>query len=163
MAYNSRFNVLTQKEVENLNIRTAKYLKKKYNNIIFIGAEKVEGSTEQTISTCRKLISNGVDIISIIFGEKYYYDDQVYSHFLKISKKIKSRLLLHLQPMTNGLSHFPPVINYNFKLLKKISSLKSFVAVKEDVKEHNFYSKSHKENKKKMENNSVRRWHGRFL
>ena len=138
MAYNSRFNVLSQKEVENLNIRTVKYLKKNYKDIIFIGAEKVEGSTDQTIKMCKKLINNGVDIISIIFGEKFYYDNQVYSHFFKISKKIKSRLLLHLQPLTNGLSHSPPVLNYNLNLIKSISSLKSFVAVKEDVKEHNF-------------------------
>ena len=62
----------------------------------------------------------------------------MYSHFFKISKKIKSRLLLHLQPLTNGLSHSPPVLNYNLNLIKSISSLKSFVAVKEDVKEHNF-------------------------
>ena len=40
--------------------------------------------------------------------------------------------------MTNGLSHSPPVLNYNLKLIKNISKLKSFVAVKEDAKQHKF-------------------------
>ncbi len=138
MAYNSRLNLLTQKEVEQLNIKAAKYLKKKYKDIIFIGAEKVDGSTHNTVLTCKKLTQNGVDIISVIFGEKYYFDKQVYSHFFEVSKKTKSKLLLHLQPMTNGLSHSPPVLNYNLKLIKNISKLKSFVAVKEDAKQHKF-------------------------
>lgn len=149
MAYNSRLNVLSQKEAEDLNIRTAKYLKKKYKDIIFIGAEKVEGSTDQTIKMCKKLTKNNVDIVSVIFGEKYYYDNQVYSHFLKVSKKTKTKLLLHLQPMTNGLSHSPPVVNYNLKLIENISFLKSFVAIKEDVKNHNFTLEVLKKTKKK--------------
>ena len=148
MAYNSRLNVLSQKEVEDLNIRLVRYLKKKYKDIIFIGAEKVEGSTDDTIKMCKKLTRNGVDIVSVIFGEKYYYDGQVYFHFSRISKKTKSKLLLHLQPMTNGLSHTPPVINYNLKLIENISLLKSFIAIKEDVKSHNFTIKVLKKIKK---------------
>ena len=147
MAYNSRLNLLSQKEVEELNIYSVKYIKKKYQDIIFIGAEKVEGSTNHSIKMCNKLEKNGVDIVSVIFGEKYYYDNQVYSHFRNISKKTKSRLLLHIQPIANGLSHSPPVVNYNLKLLENISRLKSFVAIKEDVKSDTFTLKVLKKTK----------------
>ncbi len=138
MAYNSRLTLLNNKEVEDLNIKSATYLKRKYKNVIFIGAEKVENASNDTITHCNKLLKNNVDMVSVIFGEKFYNNDQVYSHFYKISKKTKAKLLLHVQPITNGLSNSPPVVNYDLNLLYKICKLNSFVAIKEDVKNHDF-------------------------
>ena len=40
---------MTENEVTKLNIKTAKYLKKKYKNVIVIGAEKFEGSAQDTV------------------------------------------------------------------------------------------------------------------
>ena len=148
MLYNSRLGVLDEKETHVLNYKTANFLKKKYNNTIFIGAEKFEGSAEETISRINKLSKYPINMFSIIFGEKYYNDDQLYSHFKYINNKTKIPLLLHLQKMMSGFGGEPPVLNYSLSVTKKICKLKNFVAIKEDAKEINFTKKLIKEIKK---------------
>ena len=148
MLYNSRLGVLDEKETHVLNFRTANFLKKKYKNTIFIGAEKFEGSAKETISRINKLSKYPIDMFSVIFGEKYYNDDQLYSHFKYINNKTKIPLLLHLQKMMSGFGGEPPVLNYSISVTKKICKLKNFVAIKEDAKEINFTKKLIKEIKK---------------
>jgi dihydrodipicolinate synthase/N-acetylneuraminate lyase len=141
MLYNSRLGILTEKEVHYLNIFTAKYLKKKYKDIIFIGAEKFEGSAEETVDRIKKLKDSGVDLFSVILGEKYYNDKQVYSHFKFINDNSKLPLLLHLQKMMSGFTSKAPVINYSIELTKKICKLSKFIAIKEDAKDLKFTKK----------------------
>ena len=75
MLYNSRLGILTEKEVHDLNLFTAKYLKKKFNDVIFIGAEKFEGSAKETVDRINKLKNSGIDLFSVILGEKYYNEN----------------------------------------------------------------------------------------
>ena len=78
--------------------------------------------------------------MSLIFGEKYYSDKQLFSHFKKVHDKTICFLLLHQQLMENGLSGNKPYVYYSINLLNKIMNLKKFIAMKEDAK-NDFYTK----------------------
>lgn len=134
MAFNSRLGLLTDKEIFQLNKFSIKHIKKHFKNSKIIAAEKFEGSTWHTIKFCNNIEKYKPDAISLIFGEKFYNEDQVFSHFDKIAKKTKSKLLLHLQDMTNGMTNNPPTQRYSLDLIRKICKIKSFVALKEDAK-----------------------------
>ena len=129
MLYNSRLGILTEKEVHDLNLFTAKYLKK-FNDVIFIGAEKFEGSAKETVDRINKLKNSGIDLFSVILGEKYYNENQVYSHFKFINDNSKLPLLLHLQKMMSGFTSKAPVINYSVDLTKKFVSLANLLQLK---------------------------------
>ena len=149
MAYNSRLTLMTTEEIEKFNIRVIKFLRSKYKDIIIIAAEGVENSTKTSIQLCNKFYKSGADMVSLIFGEKYYFDDQVYQHFKKVNDNTKIKLLLHLQKMTNGMSNIPPVVNYKLSLVSKIMKLKNFLAIKEDTKDIDYTKKILKKIKNK--------------
>jgi dihydrodipicolinate synthase/N-acetylneuraminate lyase len=135
MTYNSRLSLLDEKEIINLNLFVIKVVKSLDQNNIIICAEPYHTSTKKSIEYINIFHKHGADIVSVIFGEKFYSNDQVLSHFKKINDNTNSFLLLHQQPFENGISSKPPIINYNLDLLKKISKLKNFVAMKEDAKD----------------------------
>ena len=150
MFYNGRIGLLNEEEIYILNKRIAKYLKKNFKDVIFIGAGKFEGSAKDTLKSIKKLSKSGIDMFSVIFGEKYYNDDQVYSFFKYLNKKTSLPITFHLQMMMNGHGVKPPIINYSLGLAEKICSLKKIVAVKEDSKIHNFTMKLIPRIKKKV-------------
>ncbi len=149
MAYNSRLTLMDQNEIEQFNIKIIKFLKSHYFDAIVIAAEGVENSTKETIKLCRKYKKAGADMVSVIFGEKYYSDNQVYEHFKRVNKNSNVKLLLHLQKINNGMSNIPPVVNYKIKLVSKIMKLKNFFAIKEDVKDFEYTKKILKVTKQK--------------
>ena len=140
---------MNQKEIEKFNIKIVKFLKSKYNDVIVIAAEGVENSTQETIKLCRKYDKAGADMVSLIFGEKYYSDKQVYEHFKRVNDNSNIKLLLHLQKINNGMSNKPPVVNYKIGLVSKIMKLKNFIAIKEDIKDSEYTKKILKITKKK--------------
>jgi len=150
MLYNSRLGLLSDNEIHQLNLRIANYLKKNFTDTIFIGAERFEGSSKETIKRINKLANCGIDIFSVILGEKYYNDEQVLSHFRYLNKHTKLPLLLHLQMMMNGHGTKPPVIDYNIGLTDKICSLSNFVSIKDDAKRSNFTIQLIKKTKNKV-------------
>ena len=141
MFYNSRFGLLNNKEIIELNIFVANYIKKNFKNTIVIGAEPYHCSTSGTIKYAKIFKKNKIDVVSLIFGEKYYSDNQIIKHFNKISKNTNISLLLHQQLLENGISNSPPLLPYSINSLKKISRMKNFIAMKEDAKIDNFTKK----------------------
>jgi 4-hydroxy-tetrahydrodipicolinate synthase len=140
MAYNSRLTLLNEKEIINLNLFCIKQVKKLNKENIIICGEPYHCSTEQSIKYVNYFKKKGADIVSLIFGEKYYSDNQLYEHFKKIHNKTNCFLLLHQQLLENGLSSNPNYILYPLELLIKISKLSRFIAMKEDAK-NDFYTK----------------------
>ena len=88
--------------------------------------------------------------MSVIFGEKYYSDKQLYSHFKKVHDNTDCFLLLHQQILENGISSDPLFVYYSLEVLKKISKLKKFVAMKEDAKNEIYTRQICEEISKKM-------------
>ena len=134
MTYNSRLTLLTDKEILKINIFCIKEVKKLNKQNIIICAEPYHCSTEQSIYYVNYFKKKGADIVSLIFGEKYYTDKQIYLHFKKIHDKTNCFLMLHQQILENGISSNPPFVYYSIDLLNKISNLSRFIAMKEDAK-----------------------------
>ena len=141
MVYNSRLSLLNPNEIIKLNIFCIKIVKKLSKDNVIICAEPYQCSTQQTIKYVNKYSKAGADLVSLIFGEKYYSDKQVYEHFQKVNLKSKSLLLLHQQFLENGMSADPLFRYYSIELLEKIFSLDKFIAMKEDAKKDNYTKK----------------------
>ena len=141
MFYNSRLGLLSDNEIVKLNIFVATYLKKTFKNIIIIGAEPYHCSTEQSVKYAILFYQKKIDVISLIFGEKFYNNDQIINHFRTISKKTKIKFILHQQLLENGISSNPPLVPYDVKILEKLSKISNFVAMKEDTKIDTFTKK----------------------
>ena len=138
MLYNSRLSLLNKQEIIKLNIFCIKIIKKLNSLNIIICAEPYQCSTNETIEYVNKFSAAGADLVSLIFGEKYYSDIQIFKHFKKINDRSKSLLLLHQQYLENGMSANPLYRYYSIGLLQKIFKLKKFVAMKEDAKDEKY-------------------------
>lgn len=138
MTYNSRFGLLSESEVIKLNVFCIKLIKKLNKKNIVITGEPYHTSTSKSIEHLKIYEREGNDIHAIIFGEKYYSDNQLYDHFLKINKASKKSLLLHQQPLETGIKSKSENNFYSIKVLKKIFSLDKFIAMKEDAKNTNY-------------------------
>ena len=150
MVYNSRLSLLTDKEIRELNVYCIKQVKKLNKKNIIICAEPYHCSTKQSIEYVNYYKKNGADIVSLIFGEKYYSDIQLYKHFKKIHDNSKCFLLLHQQILENGLSSNPNYVFYSLDLLEKISKLPRFIAMKEDAKNDDYTKRICKKISNKM-------------
>ena len=141
MAYNSRLTLLTEKEIINVNLYCIREVKKLNKENIIICAEPYHCSTEQSIKYVNYFKKKGADIVSLIFGEKYYSNNQLYNHFKKVHDKTNCLLLLHQQLLENGISSNPYFVYYPLSVLENISKLSRFVAMKEDAKNENYTKK----------------------
>ena len=150
MVYNSRFGLLDEKEIIKLNLFCIKTVKKLDKKNIIITAEPYHCSTNKSIKLVNLFKKNGSDITSLIFGEKFYNEQQVIKHFSEVHAKTNSYLLLHQQLIENGVSGNPSHIYYPIKVLEKISKLKRFIAMKEDAKNDAFTKKICKKISKNM-------------
>ena len=114
MAYNSRLTLLNKKEILSLNLFCIKQVKKLNKDNIIICGEPYHCSTDESIDYAKYFEKNGADIVSVIFGEKFYSEDQLYSHFKEIHNKTNCFLLLHQQILENGISSNPNFVNAEF-------------------------------------------------
>ena len=150
MVYNSRLTLLSEKELIKINLFCIKQVKMLNKKNIIICAEPYHCSTEQSIKFVNLFKKKGADIVSLIFGEKFYSDDQLFNHFKKIHKKTNCYLLLHQQILENGISSNPNFVYYSLKVLERISGLKKFIAMKEDAKSEIYTKKICKKIANKM-------------
>ena len=141
MTYNSRLTLLTENEIVKINLFCIDLVKKIDEQNVIICAEPYHCSTTQSIKFVKTFKKYGADIVSLIFGEKFYSEKQIYDHFSTIHKETSCFLLLHQQILENGISGNPPFIYYPLKTLKKISKLSRFIAMKEDAKNKQYTKK----------------------
>lgn len=138
MVYNSRLSLLTEKEIKEINLFCIKIVKKLNKENLIICAEPYHCSTDESIKYVNYYKKKGADIVSLIFGEKYYSDNQLYEHFRKIHNETNCYLLLHQQIIENGISNKPNFVYYSLNVLVKISKLVRFIAMKEDAKNEKY-------------------------
>ena len=84
MAYNSRFSELSWEEIKQLNEFVTKFVKKIDTSNIVIVADPLHCSTDVSIDFCNHAEQIGADLISLIFREKFYSEEQVFQHYLKM-------------------------------------------------------------------------------
>jgi len=136
MAYNSRFHELSWEEIKILNTFVTKTVKGIDSNCIVIVADPLNCSTNVSIEFTRHAEIIGADLISLVFREKVYSDDQVYKHYKKIAESTGIGLLIHEMKFISGYGDF--IYNWPVESLDRLADIPNVIAIKEDAKEDDF-------------------------
>ena len=133
MAYNSRYSQLKHEEIRALNefcIRSVKRLDPR--NLVIVG-DPIHCSTRETIEFTLHARDCGADLVSLIFREKYFTDDQVIDHYAEVGRATRMPILVHEMPFLSGYDgtqmHWPQ------SLFEALPSVPEIVALKEDAKD----------------------------
>ena len=140
MAYNSRYSQLTFEEIKLLNEFVVLKVKELDSENIVIVADPPHCSTASTIEFARHAESSGADLISLIVRERYYFDEQIFTHFRMVNDSVDIGILIHEMPFLSGLGG--PLVNWPFELLDRIADLEKVVAIKEDAKADEYSEKA---------------------
>ncbi len=136
MAYNSRYSQLSWEEIKELNSFVALKVKKLDKSNIVIVADPLHCSTKISIDFCKHAESIEADIISLIFREKFYSEEQVFHHYKKCSENSNIGILVHEMPFISGKGGH--TVNWPLSLLDRIANLESVIAIKEDAKDDEY-------------------------
>ena len=133
MAYNSRYSELSWEEIKKLNSFVASKVKKLNSSNIVIVADPLHCSTSISIDFCKHAETINADIISLIFREKFYSEEQVFNHYKNCADSSNVGILIHEMPFISGKGGH--TINWPVSLLDKVANLESVIAIKEDAKD----------------------------
>jgi 4-hydroxy-tetrahydrodipicolinate synthase len=136
MAYNSRYSQLTDLEIRNLNEFVIKQVKAKDSENICIVGDPIHCSTNTTIEFAQHAEEAGADLISLLFREKLFSQEQVVAHFQRVSDATDIGLLVHEMPFLSGLNGQPT--NWPLSLLDRVADIPSVIAIKEDAKDDQY-------------------------
>ena len=132
MAYNSRFSELTFDEIKDVNkyvVETAKSLSQ--DNIVIV-ADPIHCSTQISIEFATHAQKIGADIISLIFREKFYFEEQVFKHYEMVANNIDIGILIHEMPFISGMGGH--TMDWPVSLLDRLADIENIIAIKEDAK-----------------------------
>lgn len=133
MGYNSRFSQLSWEEIKLLNGFVTQKVKSLCQDNIMIVADPLHCSTKVSMEFAQNAQIMGADIISLICREKYYSDEQIFSHFSKVASSADIGILIHEMSFLSGYGG--PPVNYSLSLLDKLVDIPNVVAIKEDAKD----------------------------
>ena len=136
MGYNSRFHELSWDEIKILNHNVTKIVKNLNKNNLVIVADPVHCPTDISVEFAVEAKKSGADMISLIFREKFYSNDQVIEHFNYIDKWSDINILIHEMPFISGLGGH--TVNWPVDLLDQLADLDSITAIKEDAKNDDY-------------------------
>ncbi len=136
MAYNSRYSELSWDEIKELNSFVTSKVKKLNKSNVVIVADPIHCSTKISIDFCNHAENINADIISLIFREKFYSEEQVFNHYKQCVDNSNIGILIHEMPFISGKGGH--TINWPVSLLDKIANLESVIAIKEDAKDDEY-------------------------
>ena len=136
MGYNSRFHELSWDEIKILNYNVTKIVKNLNKNNLVIVADPLHCPTDISVEFAVEAKKSGADMISLIFREKFYSNDQVIEHFNYIDKRSDINILIHEMPFISGLGGH--TVNWPVDLLDQLADLDSITAIKEDAKNDDY-------------------------
>lgn len=135
MGYNSRFSLLSDREIFIVNTTVVNTVKSfDDDSCVTIVADPLHGSTSNSITFAKHAEQAGADMISLLFREKVYFEDQVFEHYKRVSENTNLGILIHQMPFNNGIPGKPPLIRWSTELTNRIADLPNVVAIKEDTK-----------------------------
>ena len=139
MGYNSRFSLLSENEIFKVNETVVNTVKSFCDDsCVVIVADPLHCSTETSIAFAKHAESIGADLISLIFREKVYFEDQVFEHYRKVSESCSIGILIHQMPFNNGILGKPPLIRWSTELTSRIADIPNVIAIKEDTKDDEY-------------------------
>ena len=136
MGYNSRFSELSWEEIKLLNTFVSKTVKSLDNNAVMIVADPLHCSTAVSIDFCKHAEDIDADIISLVFREKFYSEEQVYKHYQMCADSCGIGILIHEMPFISG--HGGHTMNWPVSLLDRLADISNIIAIKEDAKNDDY-------------------------
>tara|TARA_Y100000590_G_scaffold469071_1_gene654727 strand:+ start:327 stop:1283 length:957 start_codon:yes stop_codon:yes gene_type:complete len=136
MGYNSRFSELSWDEIKKLNKFVTKTVKSLSQNTIVIVADPLHCSTAVSMDFCKHAEDIGADIISLIFRERHYSNEQVAKHYQMCAEACGIGILIHEMPFISG--HGGHNINWPIELLDQLADIPNIIAIKEDAKDDDY-------------------------
>jgi len=136
MGYNSRFSELSWDEIKSLNTFVTRTVKGIDKNAIVIVADPLHCSTTVSLEFARHAELIGADMISLIFREKHYSNEQVFKHYSWIANHVNLGILIHEMPFISG--HGGHTINWPVELLDQLADVENIIAIKEDAKDDEY-------------------------
>ncbi|WP_415905137.1 hypothetical protein ACMXYW_02765 [Neptuniibacter sp. QD48_55] len=131
MAYNTRYRMLDDDEVYEVNKFIVERVKKN-NKKVYVGHPYV--FTSKVLDNYLKKISMlPVDGVSMLYPERYYGIDEPIIEFLNAPVKYGLNIVLHEMKLVSGFNG--ELINWPASLLQKVFKEVDLVAVKEDSKD----------------------------
>jgi len=132
MTYNSRFSLLSWEEMKKLNEVVTRRVKDKKEDCIVIVADPLTNPTNVSVDFAKHAQDIGADLISLIFMERYYSDDQIYNHYNTVASNSDIAILIHEQTLPS--SKGGPATLYPIELLDRLADIDNVIALKEDSK-----------------------------
>lgn len=136
MGYNSRFHELSWDEIKKLNRFVVKIVKSLDKNNTVIVADPLHCPTAISLDFAKDAEKIGADIISLIFREKFYNNQQVIEHFKYIQDRSDINILIHEMPFISGKGGH--IVNWPVELLDTLADFKNITAIKEDAKDDEY-------------------------
>jgi 4-hydroxy-tetrahydrodipicolinate synthase len=136
MGYNSRFSELSWDEIKKLNKFVTKTIKNLNSNNFIIVADPLHCPSTVSLEFTQEAEDYGADMISLIFREKFYSNEQVLAHFKYITDNSSTPILIHEMPFISGLGGH--TVNWPVELLNQLADFDNIQAIKEDAKEDEY-------------------------
>ncbi len=131
MAYNTRYKMLNDDELLNLNIRILELTKK--NNInCYVGHPYIFDRKRLSIYL-ERISKYSPAGISMLYPERYFNIDNPILDFLQMPDKYGLKVVLHEMKLVSGFNG--ELINWPEHLLRKVIQLSCLIGVKEDSKD----------------------------
>ena len=132
MAYNSRYGLLSDDEIIELNDHCASTIKRMDPTNLVVVGDSILGSTSKSVEFASFAKESGADLVSILFQEKFFSDEQVLEHYSQVGNGSGMPIMVHEMPLTSGYDgsqmHWPT------SLLDSLRKVTHVAAVKEDSK-----------------------------
>lgn len=136
MGYNSRFSELSWDEIKNLNKFVTKTIKDLNSNNFIIVADPLHCPSKVSLEFTQEAEDYGADMISLIFREKFYSNEQVLAHFKYITDNSSTPILIHEMPFISGLGGH--TVNWPVELINQLADFDNIQAIKEDAKKDEY-------------------------
>jgi 4-hydroxy-tetrahydrodipicolinate synthase len=140
MAFNTRYLLMTNNEILEINkfiIKSVKTLDP--DNIIIVG-DPLHCSTQTSIEFAQHAKDNGADIISLIYRAYLFFDDHVYDHYKMVADAVEIPILVHEMPFAKGIPQHQDGMWSDY-LIKKLAKIPNVIAMKEDAKNNEYTRK----------------------
>ena len=136
MAHSSRLGLMSLNEVSLLNRIVCWHIRRNWPDKIAIAATPMCGGLRNCIRIAKEASDAGADLISVIFTERYYSNEQIIEFFEAIANSASCGILVHEEQLNT--IHGTAKMNWPLNLLKRVVSIPNVIAIKEDTKEDGY-------------------------
>ena len=141
MAFNTRYLLMSNQEIMDVNKFVIKKVKSLNENNIVIVGDPLNCSTKISIQFAKHAKENGADVISLIYRAYLFFDEHVYNHYKAVADAVPDiGILVHEMPFMKGIPQHQDG-SWSLNLIDKLANIPSVVAMKEDAKQDEYTRK----------------------